>query len=102
MTRYTAAKFRENCSEAINQVAYSKDRVVLTRHGKDLAAVVPIEDYRLLERLEDEIDLREAKKALLDAEKNGTVSFDELERRIEKRYGKSATKAKASVKKKKR
>ena len=85
MTRHTAAKLRENFSEVINQVAYSKDRVVLTRHGKDLAAVVPIEDYRLLEKLEDEIDVREAKKALEDVKKHGTVSWEEVERKIARR-----------------
>jgi len=88
MTRHTAAKLRGNFSEVINQVAYSKDRVVLTRHGKDLAAVVPIEDYRLLEELEDRIDVREAKKALASVKKDGTISHEELERRIARKHAK--------------
>lgn len=94
MTRHTAAKLRENFSDVINQVAYSKDRVVLTRHGKDFAAVVPIEDYRLLEEMEDRIDIREAKKALADIKKNGTVTPEELDRRIARRHGSKTGKKK--------
>lgn len=99
MTRHTAAKLRENLSEVINQVAYSKDRIVLTRYGKDLAAVVPIEDYRLLEEMEDRIDVREAKKALEDVKKHGTVSWEEVERKIARR---AASRVKLKKKAKKR
>ena len=55
---------RENLAEILNRVAYAKDRVRITRRGKEVAAVVPIEDLELIERLEDEIDNREARKAL--------------------------------------
>ena len=47
---------RESFSEVVNRAAYGKERVVLTRRGKRLVAVVPIEDVELLERLEDEYD----------------------------------------------
>jgi hypothetical protein len=33
-------------------------------HGKPAAAIVPIEDLELIERYEDEIDVRLARKAL--------------------------------------
>ena len=62
----------------INRVTYAKDRVRITRRGKQVAAVVPIEDLELLERLEDEIDIREAQKALADARKHGTIPWDEV------------------------
>jgi prevent-host-death family protein len=41
---------RADLAELVNRVAYSGDRVVLTRHGKPLAALVSPSD---LERLED-------------------------------------------------
>ena len=47
-------------ADVLNRVAYAKDRVRITRRGKAVAAVVPIEDLELIERLEDEIDIREA------------------------------------------
>ncbi len=71
---------RENLAEVLNRVAYAKDRVRITRRGKQVAAMVPIEDLELLERLEDEIDLREAKKALADARKHGTIPWEEAKK----------------------
>jgi PHD/YefM family antitoxin component YafN of YafNO toxin-antitoxin module len=41
--------------------------VVITHRGKDLAALVPIEDARFLEELEDRLDLEEARAALAEA-----------------------------------
>ncbi|MDF1759109.1 MAG: type II toxin-antitoxin system Phd/YefM family antitoxin [Coxiellaceae bacterium] len=39
---------RENFSELINQAAYGKKRIVLTRRGKPLVAVISIEDLKRL------------------------------------------------------
>ena len=48
---------RDSFAEVVNRAAYGKERVVLTRRGKPLVAVVPIEDVELLEGLEDELEL---------------------------------------------
>lgn len=57
MTRLTVSKAREEFSEVINRAAYGKERTIVSRRGKDLAAVIPIDDLRLLERLaQEEID----------------------------------------------
>ena len=64
MATLSTVKAREGFSETVNRSAYGKERIILTRRGKGIAAVVPIEDLELLERLEDEIDIREARKAL--------------------------------------
>jgi len=69
---------RENLAEVLNRVAYAKDRVRITRRGKAVAAVVPIEDLEMIERLEDQIDIREAEKALREARKKGTVPFQKV------------------------
>ena len=71
---------RENMAEVLNRVAYAKDRVRITRRGKEVAAVVPIEDLELIERLEDEIDIREAKKALTDVRKHGAVPWEKVKK----------------------
>lgn len=65
-----ATELRRSLSEKLNQVAYAKERVIITRHGKAVAALVPIEDAQLLEELEDRIDLEEA-------EAQGTIPFDQ-------------------------
>ena len=69
---------REQLAEVLNRVAYAKDRVRITRRGKEIAAVVPIEDLELIERLEDEIDLQEAEKALAEARQEGTIPLAEI------------------------
>ena len=69
---------RERMADVLNRVAYAKDRVRITRHGKAVAAVVPIEDLELIERLEDEIDIREAEKALREARKKGTIPLKKI------------------------
>ncbi|HSD50575.1 MAG TPA: type II toxin-antitoxin system prevent-host-death family antitoxin, partial [Candidatus Methylomirabilis sp.] len=50
MTRVEARKARDNFTTTLNCVAYRGDRVVLHRHGKDLAAIVPMEDLELLQK----------------------------------------------------
>jgi prevent-host-death family protein len=67
----TAATARDNLSELINRAAYGKERVVLTRRGKALAALVPVEDIRLLEALEDREDAAEAARRLKAWRRNG-------------------------------
>ncbi len=75
MTRLPASAVREEFSETLNRVAYKGERIVLERRGKDVAALVPVEDLELLERLEDRMDLDAARKAL---EEPGSVSLDVL------------------------
>lgn len=49
---------RSDLAELVNRVAYSGERVVLTRHGKPLAALVSPSDLDRLEEAERErIDL---------------------------------------------
>jgi len=60
---------RAQFSEIINRAAFAKERVTLTRRRKEIVAVVPIEDVKLLEALEDKIDLEEAREALFEAKR---------------------------------
>ncbi len=78
MAKVSAAEARNEFSDIINRASFGKERVVLTRRGKELAAVVPIEDLELLERLEDRLDLEDARAALKDVKKKGTVSWEKL------------------------
>jgi prevent-host-death family protein len=78
MTPMSTGEARDNFAEVINRVAYGKERVVLTRRGKKLVAVVPIEDVVLLEKLEVQIDLEEAQVALEEARKGETISWEQI------------------------
>ena len=75
MIRLAASRVREHFSDTLNRVAYRKERIVLRRRGKDLAAVVPIEDFTFLEEVEDRLDLEAARKALKE---KGTVPWSKL------------------------
>jgi prevent-host-death family protein len=78
MGHLPASKARQGFSDTINRVAYGKERVVLRRRGKDVAAVVPIHDLRLLEELEDRIDLLDARAALAETKKKGARPLDAI------------------------
>ena len=54
MKRVEATVARQEFSETLNHVAYGKKRVVVKRHGRDLAAIVPMQDVQLLEQCEEE------------------------------------------------
>ena len=56
MSTLSTVEARGNFSDLVNRSAYGKERVVLTRRGKGVAAVVPIEDLRLLEAIEDRLN----------------------------------------------
>jgi len=64
MIRVEATKARNDFAATINLVAYGRDRVVLQRRGKALVAIVPMADVELLEKLEDHLDLEDARRAL--------------------------------------
>lgn len=69
---------KEQFIELVNRVAHDKECIVLTRRGKDIAAIIPIEDLKLLLELQDKQDLREAIDALKDARHSGTVTLEQL------------------------
>ena len=62
---------RERLSEIVNRAAFGKERVILSRRGKALVAVVPLEDLAILEDLEQKADLDAYRKARADFERGG-------------------------------
>ncbi len=63
MERISASDLRKDAAEVFNKVAYGGQRVILHRRGKDLAALVSLEDLERLEQLEDELDLKAVREA---------------------------------------
>ena len=78
MNEVTTVDARRDFSDVVNRVAYGHERMVLTRRGKRLVAVVPVEDLELLENLEDRIDLDAARAAMAEADRAGTTSWEAL------------------------
>ena len=67
----------------INKVAYGKDPIIFESRGKDLAALISMDQFRLYERLLDElethIDLEEAEKALNDPDNQERIPWKALQ-----------------------
>ena len=55
---------RKTFADLLSQVGFGKERIVLCRNGKKIAALIPIADLTFFERLEDEYDLAAARKTL--------------------------------------
>ena len=72
----TTADARKNFADIVNSVAYGKEPVILTRRGQEIAALVSIEELQLLQKIEDHIDIKDAKKALDEPGEN--ISADEF------------------------
>ncbi|MEO6865127.1 MAG: type II toxin-antitoxin system Phd/YefM family antitoxin [Gemmatimonadaceae bacterium] len=68
MIRLPASEARQKVSEILNEVAYGHERVMLQRHGKDVAAVISAEDLQRFEELEDRADLFDMAKVLAKGE----------------------------------
>lgn len=78
MTRVSAGEARKDFSTTLNRVAYGRERLILHRRGKDVAALVPVEDVALLEALEDRLDLDDARAALTETKKKGTIPWEKI------------------------
>ncbi len=66
MARIAVHKMQETFSDTLSRVIDKRERIVLHRRGKNVAAIIPAEDLDLLEELEDRFDIVEALKILDD------------------------------------
>ncbi len=82
ITSINTADAKEEFSELINRVAHNKERIILTRRGKDIAAIVPLEDLHLLQKSQSKNDLEEAASALQEARNQGTITLEDLNEKI--------------------
>ena len=82
MTTVTSEEVRNQLGDIINRVAYGHERMIVTRRGKKLAALVSMDDLELLEKvldaLEDQIDLPLVKERLAEVEQEGAISWESI------------------------
>ena len=71
MTHVSVAEARRTLPEILNRASYGHERTVITRHDEEVAAVISIDELRLLdaliERFEDAEDIQDARAAMLEA-----------------------------------
>lgn len=65
-------------SALAHRVTEERERVVVSFGGARAAALVPLEDLEILERIEDEIDLAAAREALAEVEAEGAVPWEQV------------------------
>ena len=70
MNTISTADAREDFADIINQVSYGSEQIMLTRRGKEVAAIISVEELKLLQKIEDYIDIEDAQKALSEAGEN--------------------------------
>jgi len=78
MTSMPITAARDDLAEIVNRVAYTKERICLTRHGKEVACVVSVEEARLLDLIEERLDIADALEALKELREQGPASWDAL------------------------
>jgi prevent-host-death family protein len=66
-------ELRESLPDTIGRVAHGKERLLIKRHNRPVAAVVPMDDVRLLEMLDDLLDVNAAAEALEEIANGGEL-----------------------------
>ena len=59
----TTVEARDNFAELIDRAALSSERIVITRHGEPMAALVSLEDLELVEEIERRLERRHRRRA---------------------------------------
>jgi antitoxin YefM len=80
-------EFRRNLSRLLSDVADRRDHVLVSRHGRPAAALVPVDEYEALEEtaeiLSDPDALAALEAGLAELERGETVSLEDLRRELD-------------------
>ena len=79
------ADLRARLGDLVSRISYKHDRVVITKHGKPVAALISASDMEKFQELEDWNDIQAARDGLKDAKKNGTVPLETVLREFAQR-----------------
>ncbi len=79
--KISTADARKQFADIINRVAYAKETFIVTRRGKPIAALISIEDLKLLEELEERLDIEDAWRARQEPGEN--IAWEELREELD-------------------
>jgi antitoxin YefM len=82
-------EFRRDLSRLLSDVADRRDHVLVSRHGRPAAALVPVDEYEALEEtaeiLSDPDALAALEAGLAELERGESVSLADLRRELDER-----------------
>jgi prevent-host-death family protein len=76
---FGVATARRNFADIVNKVIYRREPTVITKNGRQVAAVVPYEALALLAALEAEADIEKAGE---EYKVRGGISLGDLKRKL--------------------
>ena len=81
LNKITTADARKKFSNIINRVAFGDESFVLTRRGEPIAALVSMKELKLLQEIEDRVDIDDAWKA--KTEPGEPIPWEDLKKELE-------------------
>lgn len=81
LNKITTADARKKFSNIINRVAFGNESFVLTRRGEPIAALVSMKELKLLQDLEDQLDIEDAWK--VKNEPGDPIPWETLKKELE-------------------
>ena len=76
----TATELKKRFGETTSRVEYAGERIVVRRNRREAFALIPIDDLRLLEALDDKTDVLAARESLDDP--RPSIPWDEAEKKL--------------------
>lgn len=80
LNKISTADARKKFSNIVNRVAYGEESFVLTRRGEPIAALVSMAELRILQELEDRLDIEDAFRA--KKEPGNPIQWEELKKEL--------------------
>ena len=74
----STAEARRNLADLLNRVLYKRERVIVHRHGRQVAALISMEDVAELDALRDLLARREVRDALVELEERASIPWTAL------------------------
>ncbi|MDD3927808.1 MAG: type II toxin-antitoxin system Phd/YefM family antitoxin [bacterium] len=69
---------KDQLSTLVNRAAFGRERIFLTRRGKDVAVLVPIEDVTYIEEMEKSFLAKEVHAGLTEFEQGKSKPWEEV------------------------
>lgn len=81
--KYTVSDARKNFKDLVDEVVYTRQPAIVTKHGSESVAVVPYDLLEVFVRAEAILDLHKATKALDNFDAHGGTSLEDLKMELE-------------------